>query len=104
MSNINTSFSDQDKTLTISVFGRFEFSLRNQFRDCYKEIQLEPKHYVVDMQNVSYIDSTGLGMLLLLRDFAGGKKNDVAITGCNDYIKKTLETVKFQDLFNIEAA
>ena len=103
MSDISTNYSEKDQTLTINVVGRFEFSLRSEFRDCYKALPKVPKRYVINMQDVSYIDSTGLGMLLLLRDHAGGKKDSVTIQGCNGYIKKTLETVKFQDLFDIQA-
>jgi anti-anti-sigma regulatory factor len=49
------------------------------------------------------MDSSALGMLLLLRNHAGGDDADVAIVNAKPDIIKLLETCKFNELFKVSA-
>ncbi|MEG6624325.1 anti-anti-sigma factor, partial [Pseudomonas aeruginosa] len=59
--------------LKIMILGRFEFGANQDFRDAYERVAITPRRYVVDLRNAIYLDSSALGMLLLLRDHAGGE-------------------------------
>ncbi|MEC9085422.1 MAG: STAS domain-containing protein, partial [Pseudomonadota bacterium] len=64
---IETRRSDDGKTLTICVEGRFDFSTHQSFRDAYEHSEPTVSHYVIDLSDTTYLDSSALGMLLLLR-------------------------------------
>ena len=65
--SIQASMSTDSQVLTISVNGRFDFSAHQDFRNAYERGGLTPRQYVVDLQDTDYIDSSALGMLLLLK-------------------------------------
>ncbi len=88
--------------LTISIEGRFDFSAHQEFRDAYERVEGGIEKYVIDMKNATYLDSSALGMLLLLRDHAGGDNADVRIANCNKDVKKILTISNFEQLFTIE--
>ncbi len=87
--------------LTISVSGRFDFSSHQDFRTAYENLPNKPQRYVIDMREASYLDSSALGMLLLLRDYAGGDSARIVIAHCNPDVKKILTISNFEQLFQI---
>ena len=100
--SISTARSDDGSTLTISIQGRFDFSSHQAFRHAYEGAQSGTVQYVIDMGETTYLDSSALGMLLLLRDYAGGEKADVRITNCNSDVRRILTISNFEQLFQID--
>ncbi|ARU57578.1 MAG: STAS domain-containing protein [Pseudomonadales bacterium] len=100
--SISTSLSADGGVLTIKIQGRFDFSSHQEFRDAYESSDDNVKEYVIDMTEATYLDSSALGMLLLLRDFAGGDSAKVSITNCNHDVKKILTISNFEQLFDIK--
>ena len=99
--SISVSQSSDQGELTIKIQDRFDFSVHQAFRNAYENVKTEPKHYVVDMKDTTYIDSSALGMLLLLRDHAGGESANIDIVNCNPDVKKILTISNFEQLFKI---
>lgn len=99
---IESCASQSGDELTISIEGRFDFSAHQEFRDCYERIEDDPDSYVVDLNRTTYLDSSALGMLLLLRDHAGGDNAEVRIVNCNRDVKKILTISNFEQLFSIQ--
>lgn len=97
-----SSESNDGRNLTIKIQGRFDFSAHQEFRDAYEKVNEEPKAYVVDMKETTYLDSSALGMLLLLRDHAGGDNSAIEIVNCNPDVKKILTISNFEQLFTIK--
>lgn len=98
---ITSVVSDNGNLLTISVTGRFDFSSHHDFCETYKDVEPKPAHYCVDMKETIYIDSSALGMLLLLHDYAGDSC-DIKIVNCKRDIKDILTVSNFEQLFTIE--
>ncbi len=97
-----TSVTSVDgESLTISIEGRFDFSAHQAFRDSYEKVTPVPGEILVDMKETSYLDSSALGMLLLLRDHSGGDSSQISLKGCNDDIRKILTISNFEQLFKI---
>lgn len=94
-----SSTSDGNKHI-INIQGRFDFSLQSEFRQSY-ELAAPSSNFVVDFAATDYIDSSALGMLLLLRDYAGGDSANIDIVHCRNEIKNILEISNFQKLFQI---
>lgn len=98
---ISAQLDADDQALVINVSGRFDFSLHQEFRDAYEGQQAEVGAYRVDMSEATYLDSSALGMLLLLRDYAGGDQARVEIVNCNADVRKILSISNFEQLFTI---
>ncbi len=60
------------------------------------------RRYVVDLGGATYLDSSALGMLLLLRDHAGGDAAQIRLINCNADVRKVLSISNFQQLFVID--
>jgi anti-anti-sigma factor len=100
MSILSTTSTD-GRGLIISIQGRFDFSAHQEFRESYEKRTDEPDEYCVDMKQTTYLDSSALGMLLLLRDHAGGDNAQIKIVNCNADVKKILTISNFEQLFAI---
>ena len=90
------------ETLTIRIQGRFDFSAHQEFRNAYEAVDKSPSAYCVDMNETTYLDSSALGMLLLLRDHAGGDTSNIEIVNCSPDVKKILTISNFEQLFSIQ--
>jgi len=90
-----------DSTLTIEISERFDFSAYQEFRNCYENLSEPPARFVVDFLDATYLDSSALGMLLLLRDFGGGDDAAIELINCNPDVRKILTISNFGQLFEI---
>ncbi len=98
---VSTKLTEEGEELIIAIDGRFDFSSHQEFRRAYEESDISPSGYIIDMRDTTYLDSSALGMLLLLRDFAGGDHSSIKITHCNSDVKKILTISNFEQLFDI---
>ena len=88
-----------DDVMTLKISGRFDFSGHNALRQAY-----EGTHhirYVIDLAGTEYMDSAALGMLLQLREFAGGTMEAVRIINASPTIRKVLEVANFDRLMEV---
>lgn len=99
---ISSTMSTAESELVINVEGRFDFSAHQDFRSAYENLDSQPEHFSVDMTEATYLDSSALGMLLLLRDYAGGDHSSIKIVNCNDDVRKILVISNFGRLFTIQ--
>ncbi|TCJ17153.1 anti-sigma factor antagonist [Parasulfuritortus cantonensis] len=91
-------------TARLSLEGRFDFHSHRDFRASYDALlgRADIRDILIDFARVDYLDSSALGMLLLLREKAeaGGKK--VRLTKLTGSVKQVLEIANFGKLFAIE--
>ena len=92
--------STSGKQHTIKIDGRFDFSVQSDFRKAY-EMAVSNSQFILDFSTADYMDSSALGMLLLLRDYAGADNADVSLNNCGSEIKGILEISNFHKLFKI---
>lgn len=98
-----TSRIDREKGLvTISIDGRFDFAQHKDFRSAYQDIAAGSMKFVVDLSRASYLDSSALGMLLLLREHMGGDPSSVRITGSSEDVRRVLKIANFDKLFQLD--
>lgn len=98
---IQTRRDDDGQTLVIRIEGRFDFSTHQAFRDAYEHGDSNVRSYIVDLSDTTYLDSSALGMLLLLRDYAGGDSARIVIENCNNDVRRILSISNFEQLFHI---
>lgn len=87
--------------LHIKVNGRFDFGVHNEFREATKLAETSAKQIEIDLSGTEYLDSSALGMLLVLRDKLAGDKNAVRIKNPRAEVKKILEIANFDKLFTL---
>lgn len=87
----------------IRLEGRFDFNSHRDFREAIDTVLASPAStIVVDLGSVEYLDSSALGMLLMLRDRAKGAAREVALTNCRGAVKQILDIANFGKLFSID--
>ena len=101
---ITSTVSDDGLQVAIKVNGRFDFTAHHSFREAYSAVNAEQASYFIDMSETEYIDSAALGMLLLLREQAGGDNARIRISGCTPDVERILEVSRFHQLFEIEGS
>jgi len=91
----------RDGTLTLRPQGRLDFTLHREFSDCYRRAPADTRDYVLDLAATSDLDSAALGMLLLLRDHAGGEGSRVHLVNASPDVERKLRIARFELLFNL---
>ncbi|MBA1192541.1 STAS domain-containing protein [Pseudomonas entomophila] len=99
---VDTVFSTDEKRLTIKVRGRFDFGLHQAFRSAYEDPPVAPEQVVIDLAETTYLDSSALGMLLLLREYQGDDQARVSVVNANTDVRTILAISNFSKLFEID--
>ena len=91
------------KRVEISIKGRFDYRVSKEFRDAYSHVPgRDGIAYHVDLSSVDFMDSSALGMLLLLREHAKCRGGVVVIEHPSETIDKILRVANFEQLFDID--
>jgi anti-anti-sigma factor len=98
---INARVNEDGSEVTIAISGQFNFSVYQDFREAGRRAGEEPRRFVIDLRGTDYMDSSALGMLLLLRERNGGDRADIRILNCNPEIRKVFAIANFDRLFQI---
>lgn len=88
---------------TILMDGRFDFSAHRSFKEAYDPL-LQQKGITsleINLANVAYMDSSALGMLLLLHERAQADGKDVVLCRANPTVMQILDIANFGKLFTI---
>ena len=81
----------------IQITGRFDFTANREFREVCKAVG-DVSECVLDMKEATYVDSSALGMMLLLKE----QVPNVKIVGASPEVRKVLEIANFDSLFKID--
>lgn len=99
---LETRLDATSKTLTVIISGRFDFGIHQEFRKATELAESGVSSIIVDMGRVDYLDSSALGMLLVLRDKVGESKSAIRIKNAKPEVRKILEIANFNKLFTLE--
>ncbi len=101
--SVTSEVTNGGATITVKVSGRFDFAVQNEFRDCYYDAGADKNvNFIIDMSSTNYMDSSALGMLLMMREYLGGNSADISISNCSSDIKNILTVANFQSLFTMK--
>lgn len=98
---VSARLTANNRALVLDVVGRLGLDIHREFRSAY-ESSPRCERYAVNLQRCVGIDSSGLGMLLILRDFAGLSKDNMLIVNCPSRLGKLLDMAKFDQLFTVQ--
>lgn len=86
----------------INIDGNFDIGCYDDFNKALNENLNTAVKFVIDLGKTTYMDSSALGMLLLLREKTGGSTSKVEFSNVNDEVMKILKVAKFDQLFTIK--
>ncbi|MCW8982792.1 MAG: STAS domain-containing protein [Gammaproteobacteria bacterium] len=101
---ITTEVNSDSSVITINLPENFDFRIHREFRAAYEQSGNEDKNFIINLKNTKYMDSSALGMLLLLREYTGNDSgiDRVRITNVCEEVKNILRISKFEKLFKIQ--
>jgi anti-anti-sigma factor len=87
----------------VRLLGRFDFSAHRELRESCS-VLLESKdvrELDLDLAGVDYLDSSALGMLLLLKERADAASKRVGLQNCKGTVRQVLDVANFGKIFSI---
>lgn len=102
---MNIQVSRNESSATLRMEGRLTFEHHQAFKAAAYPLLEEPgtKDLIIDLSGVTYMDSSSLGMLLLLREKADAKSIKVALFRPGPSVQTILKVVQFDRLFEIRS-
>lgn len=99
---MQASVTNAEGRAVVRLQGRFDFNSHREFRDAIESALKEPgREVMVDLAGVDYLDSSALGMLLMLRDKSRSVDKTVSLANCRGAVKQVLDIANFGKLFTI---
>ena len=87
--------------VVINISGKFDFSTHKDFRETYIHHTQKGLDFKVDLSETEYMDSSALGMLLMLREYAEENEGKVWIHEPQKDVHKILQIANFDRFFEI---
>lgn len=100
---MQASITKESGAAEVRLSGRFDFNAHRDFRSAYEPLMSddEVRAVNIDLAGVEYLDSSALGMLLMLRDKAAASNKALALINVRGAVKQVLEIANFGKLFRI---
>ena len=97
--SLTVHHDSENDCLTLQLGERFDFSVHRDFHDACLAPDTRARSYIVDLSDVGSMDSSALGMLLLLREHAGADQADIRIVNAGTELRSTFKVAGFDKLF-----
>lgn len=88
--------------IVINMPERFDFSTHGWFTKTYEEALTKTQKIVLDFSRVTYVDSSALGMMVLLHRQLNAASGHCTIRNANGTAKDILDMANFEKLFGYE--
>lgn len=88
---------------SLSLAGRFDFHSHRDFRTAYEKMleETQAREIEINFTEVDYLDSSALGMLLLLKEKADATGKSVLLSNPKGAVRQVLDIANFSKLFKI---
>jgi anti-anti-sigma factor len=88
----------------VSFSGDLTFTDHMAFREIADRLAASPgKTLVIELSGLDFVDSAGLGMLLIARDEASKANRTLILRGAKGQVQRMFALTKFDKLFTVEA-
>lgn len=92
-----------DDKFAIALTGSFDITAHRCIRKAGEDALNSGGRIIdIDLENVEYLDSSALGMLLLLREKARAVDKEVTLSRCQGTVLHVLNIANFNRLFTIQ--
>ena len=83
---------------SVTLTGEIDSSASGSLDDVVEQGRLAGRSVTVDLQGVTFMDSTGIGFLVRLRSLAGGR---VRLLNPDPFTRRLLDVVAVSELFDV---
>lgn len=99
---MDISVNDQGNIIEVVVSGDIEMMTIKKFKEELLKLgQSADKDIELDLQNVDYIDSSGVGVLISLLKLQKKKGKNLLIEKVSDKVLNVLKLSSLDDVFNL---
>jgi len=101
---IETSLRHQDNIPVLDVVGEIDIYTTPQFKEAVSEaIDQNKPAIVINMAQVTYMDSSGFGTLLSATKRLRPLDGALYLSGCNEAIQRMLQITRLNTIFGVYA-
>lgn len=94
---------ENNGTYEVTMRGRFTFADNAKFRDVIQSISSSNiRQILLRMEQVEFVDSAALGMLLLAKDEAEKQKKGIVVQGAHGQVKRMFDLAHFNQFFTLQ--
>jgi len=100
---LHISVSTLSNTATVYLSGYFSFDAHREFKATYRNKLSDSKiaRIVINLAGVEYLDSSALGMLLVLREHAQAANKPLTLSQPSPIALRTFDIASFHKMFTI---
>ena len=89
--------------VTISVAGQFDHSIKTELQEGIASLG-DMMRYCFDFGRTSKLHSTGVGLLIDIRQQLGGARANISLQNCSEEIMRVLKQAGLLPLFTVQTA
>ena len=96
------NITDENDKLVLDLSGDLDVYSEEEFKSLIEdEIETVNKDILIDIKNLDYLDSTGLGSLIFILKEIEKDGHKIVIENLNNSILKLFKITKLEDMFEI---
>ncbi len=87
----------------VRLTGRLEFTDHDRLRDIVELVEHPgTRRFIVALSELEFIDSAGLGMLLILQEEAEQRNVKMIVRGARGDVKRSIDLARLDEIITIE--
>ena len=100
---LNIQTRQEGNASVVTIQGKVNFEVTAQLRDVIRDTvtTLQPKLLVINLESVSFIDSSGLGLLVAARNSVDKNSGKLHLCSLPPQVKKTFDQTNLTNYFSI---
>jgi len=88
----------------VRLMGRLEYTDHDRLHDIVGLLEItRARGFVVDLAGLDFIDSAGLGMLLILQEEAESRNIKLTVRGAQGDVKRSIDLARIGEIITVEA-
>jgi len=88
---MNITQKKSDGQVIVHMEGRFDFDARKTFKDAMEQAIKDEMPVVLDLEQVSFVDSSALGLLVISHQNLKSKKIPLCLVNPQTYVRQVLD-------------
>jgi len=88
---MNITQDTVDANMILHLDGRFDFGVRKIFKEAVDGVSAEGSSVVLDLEKVTFVDSSALGLLVICHQNLKNKNVSFFLVNPQTYVKQVLE-------------
>ena len=96
------SEQQENGAVILVLEGRFDFGARKHFKDTIERIQQEGcSHIILNMESISFVDSSALGLLVIAHQNLKVKQAQLTIVNPQPYVRQVLDLANVPKMIQV---